>query len=123
MAEMTLLLTIVDLLRVDRSERLAGDGVPDLTDDYACFGAISSRATPPISNAMPRKMMALSGWQSAGAPQEANPGSSGVVCQGDGDDGIIPTRGMSGGRALCQGDGDDGMVFCKSQVRLSFSAP
>ncbi len=24
---------------------------------------------------------------------------------------------------LCQRDGDDGMVFCKSQVRLSFSAP
>ena len=78
MAEMTLLLTIVDLLRVDRSERLAGDDVPDLADGYACFGAISSRATPPISNAMPRKMMALSGWQSAGAPQEANPGSSGA---------------------------------------------
>lgn len=93
MAEMTLLLTIVDLLRVDRSERLAGDDVPDLTDDYACFGAISSRTTPPITNAMPRKMMALSGWQSAGAPQEANPGSSGApyccprslpLCQGDG---------------------------------------
>ena len=31
----------------------------------------------------------------------------GDVCQGD----------------VCRGDGDDGMVFCKSQVRLSFSAP
>ena len=29
-----------------------------------------------------------------------------MVCQGD----------------VCQGDGDDGVVFCKSQVRLSFSA-
>lgn len=117
MAEMTLLLTIVDLLRVDRSERLAGDGVPDLTDGYACFGAISSRTTPPITNAMPRKMMALSGWQSAGAPQEANPGSSGApyCCP-------APSPYASVSR-LCQGDGDDGMVFCKSQVRLSFSAP
>lgn len=112
MAEMTLLLTIVDLLRMDRSERLAGDGVPDLTDDYACFGAISSRTTPPDNE---RDAEEDDGVERL-AERRRTAGSKSrivrrMVCQGDGDDG------------MCQGDGDDGMVFCKSQVRLSFSAP